>query len=101
MNVNKKIVPDLKSFGVRYSANDLLRTFDYEYEVKKWWHSPLSLYRANVRAQIIMGPSCRVLDMSHPVIKQTRVNPRVVLGILTERIITSLPCLVTNNVQKQ
>uniref|UniRef100_A0A674CB79 Gasdermin Eb n=1 Tax=Salmo trutta TaxID=8032 RepID=A0A674CB79_SALTR len=43
----------------------------------------------------------RVLDMSHPVIKQTRVNPRAVLGVLTERITTSLPCPVTNNVQKR
>ncbi|XP_041726374.1 gasdermin-E-like isoform X1 [Coregonus clupeaformis] len=41
----------------------------------------------------------RVLDMSHPVIKQTRVNPRAVLGVLTERIMTSLPCPVTNNVR--
>ncbi|XP_045553099.1 gasdermin-E isoform X2 [Salmo salar] len=43
----------------------------------------------------------RVLDMSHPVIKQTRANPRAVLGVLTERIMTSLPCPVTNNVQKR
>ncbi|KAM9404270.1 gasdermin-E-like isoform 1-T2 [Salvelinus alpinus] len=43
----------------------------------------------------------RVLDMSHPVIKQTRVNPRAVLGVLTERIMTSLPCPVTNNVRKR
>ncbi|XP_041727608.1 gasdermin-E isoform X3 [Coregonus clupeaformis] len=41
----------------------------------------------------------RVMDMSHPVIKQTRVNPRAVLGVLTERIMTSLPCPVTNNVR--
>ncbi|XP_041726396.1 gasdermin-E-like isoform X2 [Coregonus clupeaformis] len=43
----------------------------------------------------------RVLDMSHPVIKQTRVNPRAVLGVLTERIMTSLPCPVTTKVQKR
>ncbi|XP_064816086.1 gasdermin-E-like isoform X2 [Oncorhynchus masou masou] len=42
----------------------------------------------------------RVLDMSHPVIKQTRANPRAVLGVLTERIMTSLPCPVTNTVLK-
>ncbi|CAB1333896.1 unnamed protein product [Coregonus sp. 'balchen'] len=43
----------------------------------------------------------RVLDMSHPVIKQTRVNPRAVLGVLTERIMTSLPCPVTTKVRKR
>ncbi|CAB1333923.1 unnamed protein product, partial [Coregonus sp. 'balchen'] len=43
----------------------------------------------------------RVLDMSHPVIKQTRVNPRAVLGVLTERIMTSQPCPVTTKVRKR
>eukprot|EP00063_Salmo_salar_P070586 XP_014045421.1 PREDICTED: non-syndromic hearing impairment protein 5 homolog [Salmo salar] len=38
--------------------------------------------------------------MTHPVIKQTREKPRAVLGVLTERIMTSQPCQVTNKVRK-
>ncbi|XP_029602629.1 gasdermin-E isoform X1 [Salmo trutta] len=41
------------------------------------------------------------LDMTHPVIKQTRGKPRAILGVLTERIMTSQPCPVTNKVQKR
>uniref|UniRef100_A0A8C7LLV2 Gasdermin Eb n=1 Tax=Oncorhynchus kisutch TaxID=8019 RepID=A0A8C7LLV2_ONCKI len=40
------------------------------------------------------------LDMTHPVIKQTREKPRAILGVLTERIMTSQPCPVTNKVRK-
>uniref|UniRef100_A0A8C7LWC2 Gasdermin Eb n=1 Tax=Oncorhynchus mykiss TaxID=8022 RepID=A0A8C7LWC2_ONCMY len=39
--------------------------------------------------------------MTHPVIKQTREKPRAILGVLTERIMTSQPCPVTNKVQKR
>jgi hypothetical protein len=38
--------------------------------------------------------------MTHPVIKQTREKPRAILGVLTERIMTSQPCPVTNKVRK-
>ncbi|XP_064816090.1 gasdermin-E-like isoform X1 [Oncorhynchus masou masou] len=41
------------------------------------------------------------LDMTHPVIKQTREKPRAILGVLTERIMTSQPCQVTNKVRKR
>ncbi|XP_010882783.1 gasdermin-E [Esox lucius] len=40
------------------------------------------------------------LDMTHPVIKQSFAKPRAVLCILTERIITTEPCLVTNKTLK-
>ncbi|KAM9404280.1 gasdermin-E-like isoform 2-T2 [Salvelinus alpinus] len=41
------------------------------------------------------------LNMTHPVIKQTREKPRAILGVLTERIMTSQPCPVTNKVRKR
>ncbi|XP_041726382.1 gasdermin-E-like [Coregonus clupeaformis] len=41
------------------------------------------------------------LDMTHPVIKQTREKPRAILGVLMERIMTSQPCPVTTKVRKR
>ncbi|XP_071252073.1 gasdermin-E-like [Salvelinus alpinus] len=41
------------------------------------------------------------LNMTHPVIKQTREKPRAIIGVLTERIMTSQPCPVTNKVRKR
>ncbi|KAJ8004808.1 hypothetical protein DPEC_G00140150 [Dallia pectoralis] len=38
------------------------------------------------------------LDMTHPLIKQSCVKPRAVLCVLTERIVTSHPCRVTQKI---
>lgn len=42
----------------------------------------------------------RVLDMSHCLIEQTMVNPRQVFGIVKERIVTTQPCSVIEEVQQ-
>lgn len=43
----------------------------------------------------------RILDMSHCLIEQTKVKPRAVFGIVKERIVTTQPCSVIEEVQKE
>lgn len=43
---------------------------------------------------------CRVLDLQHSLIQQTRETQREVLAIVKERIFTTQPCTVTEEVQE-
>lgn len=41
----------------------------------------------------------RVLDMSHDLVRQTKEKPRQSFGIVKERIVTTQPCFVIEDVQ--
>nr|XP_043889852.1 gasdermin Eb isoform X1 [Solea senegalensis] len=50
--------------------------------------------------RLLQDSKSRVLDMSHSLIQQTKEKPRQVLGIVKERIVTTTPCSVIEEVQQ-
>ncbi|XP_051812464.1 LOW QUALITY PROTEIN: gasdermin Eb [Acanthochromis polyacanthus] len=60
-----------------------------------------SLKKEEVDVQKLLRDSKdRVLDMSHGLIQQTKEKPRQLLGIVKERIVTTQPCSVIEEVQQ-
>ncbi|XP_053288657.1 gasdermin Eb [Pleuronectes platessa] len=60
-----------------------------------------SLKKDEVNVQeLLQGSKSRVLDMSHCLILQTKEKHRRVLGIVKERIVTTKPCSVIEEVQQ-
>ncbi|XP_068592318.1 gasdermin Eb [Cebidichthys violaceus] len=60
-----------------------------------------SLKKEEVEVQKLLRDSKdRVLDMSHKLVQQTKEKPRQVFGIVKERILTTQPCSVIEEVQQ-
>ncbi|XP_023155220.1 gasdermin Eb isoform X2 [Amphiprion ocellaris] len=60
-----------------------------------------SLKKEEVDVQKLLRDSKdRLLDMSHSLIQQTKEKPRQLLGIVKERIVTTQPCSVIEDVQQ-
>ncbi|XP_056237123.1 gasdermin Eb [Seriola aureovittata] len=60
-----------------------------------------SLKKEEVNVQKLLKDSkSRVLDMSHCLIQQTKEKHRLVFGIVKERIVTTMPCSVIEEVQQ-
>ncbi|TDH11943.1 hypothetical protein EPR50_G00065660 [Perca flavescens] len=60
-----------------------------------------SLKKDEVDVQkLLLDSKGRVLDMSHDLIKQTKEKPRQVFGVVKERIVTTQPCSVIEEVQQ-
>uniref|UniRef100_A0A3Q3VTS5 Gasdermin pore forming domain-containing protein n=1 Tax=Mola mola TaxID=94237 RepID=A0A3Q3VTS5_MOLML len=49
--------------------------------------------------QLLQDTKHRVLDMSHDLVRQTKEKPRQSFGIVKERIVTTQPCSVIEDVQ--
>lgn len=51
--------------------------------------------------KLLKASKDRLLDMSHCLVEQTMMNPKQVFGIVKERIVTTQPCSVIEEVQKE
>ncbi|XP_072316191.1 gasdermin Eb [Eucyclogobius newberryi] len=61
-----------------------------------------SLKKEELTVQKLMTDSKeRLLDMSHCLVEQTMMKPKQVFGIVKERIVTTQPCSVIEEVQKE
>ncbi|KAM3873366.1 gasdermin Eb [Diretmus argenteus] len=83
-------------------ANLTLSNLNLEGKDSSKLHSSFgSLKKEEVDVQKLLRDSRdRDLDMSHSLVQQTREKPREVFGVVKERIVTTQPCSVTEEVQQ-
>ncbi|XP_016893587.1 gasdermin-E isoform X2 [Cynoglossus semilaevis] len=90
-NIHSGVDAELLHSNVSLKGKDSLKLQSYFGSLKK----------EEVHVQKLLHESkSRVLDMSHSLIQQTKEKKRQVLGIVKERIMTTTPCSVIEEVQQ-